>query len=150
VCAAALALAALGCGAEERVNEPRPSPPTRVSVAISTDSITVQPSTIGVGPERTELIEQNRSQSQPPIRTNAPLTVVFVTANLTNTDSQLEIHGPRDATSNLIVANGNSSYQIALPAGSYTIAAADIPAAKSARLLVGRYRASSQNDVLLP
>jgi hypothetical protein len=149
-CAAALALAALGCGAEANVNEPRPSPPTRVSVAISTDSITVQPFRIGIGPERTKLIEQNRSQSQPPIRTNEPLTVVFVTANLTDTDSKLEIRGPRDATSNLIVANGNSSYQTALPTGPYTITAADIPGAKSARLLVGPYRASSQNDVLLP
>jgi hypothetical protein len=150
LCTAALALAGLGCGAEEHVNEPRPAPPTRVSVAISTESITIQPPKIGIGPEREKLIEQNRAQPQPPIKTNKPLTVVFVTANLTPTDSRLEIHGPKHATSNLIVANGNSSYQTALPTGAYTITAADIPRAKAARLLVGPYRASSQNDVLLP
>jgi hypothetical protein len=149
-CAGALALAGLGCGAEEHVNEPRPSPPTRVSVAVHTDSITVQPSRIGFGPERTKLIQQNRKQAQPPIHTNKPLDIVFVTANLTETDSNLEIHGPRDVTSNPLVANGNSSYLTSLPTGSYTVTAADIPGAKAAKLLVGPYRASSQNDVLLP
>ena len=149
-CVGALALGALGCGAQEHANEPRPSPPTRVSVAISSDSITVTPSKIGLGEERARQLEQNKDQAQPPIHTDAPLTVVFVAANLTDTDSKLEIRGPRDATSNLLVANGNGSYQTALPTGSYTIAAADVPGAKSAKLLVGPYRASSQNDVLLP
>jgi hypothetical protein len=149
-CVGVLALSAIGCGAQEHVNEPRPSPPTRVSVAISSDSITVQPSRIGFGPERTKLIQQNRKQAQPPIRANEPLDVVFVTANLTDTDSNLEIHGPKDVTSNLLVANGNSSYLASLPAGAYTVTAADIPGAKPATLAVGPYRASSQNDVLLP
>jgi hypothetical protein len=148
-CAGALALAALGCGAEEHANTPRTSAPVRVSVAIAQDSITVTPSKIGRR-EKTKLIQQNQNQAQPDIRTNAPLTVVFVSANLTRTDSKLEIRGPKDATSGLLVANGNSSYQTALPTGSYTISAADIPGAKSAKLLVGPYRASSQNDVLLP
>jgi hypothetical protein len=149
-CVAALALAALGCGAQEHVNEPRPAPPTRVSVAISTDSITVQPAQIGFGPERTKLIQQNRNTPQPAIRTDRPLDVVFVTANLTDTDSRLEIRGPKDTTSSLLVANGNGSYQTTLPSGAYKITAADIPAAKGALLQVGGYRASSQNDVLLP
>jgi hypothetical protein len=149
-CAGTLALAALGCGAQEHENEPRPAPPTRVSVAISTDSITVQPSRIGFGPERTKLIQQNRNVPQPRIRTNRPLDVVFVTANLTDTDSKLEIRGPRDTTSSLLVANGNGSYQTTLPTGTYRITAADIPAARGALLDVGGYRASSQNNVLLP
>jgi hypothetical protein len=149
-CVGALALTALGCGAEEHVNEPRPSPPTRVSVAVSTDSITVQPSRIGFETERAKLIQQNRKQPQPPIHTDAPLDIVFVTANLTDTESNLRIHGPKDATSNPLVANGNSSYLASLPTGTYTITAAGIPKAKSAKLMVGPYRASSQNDVLLP
>jgi hypothetical protein len=149
-CVGALALAALGCGAEEHVNEPRPSPPTRVSVAVSSDSITVQPSRIGFETERTKLIQQNRKQPQPPIHTDAPLDIVFVTANLTDTESNLRINGPKDVTSNPLVANGNSSYLASLPTGTYTITAADIPKAKSAKLMVGPYRASSQNDVLLP
>ncbi len=149
-CAGALAIAALGCGAQEHPNEPRPGPPVRVSVAIAGDSITVTPSKIGLGPERTKLIQQNQDQPQPAIRTNAPLTVVFVSANLTQTESKLEIHGPKDATSGPLVANGNGSYQTALPTGSYRLTAADIPGAKPAKLLVGPYRASSENNVLLP
>jgi hypothetical protein len=149
-CVAALALAAWGCGAQEHPNEPRPSPPTRVSVAVSRGSITVTPAQIGMGPERSELIQQNRNQPQPPIHTDEPLNVVFVTANLTPTNSKLEIHGPKDSTSGLLVGNGNNSYQAALPTGSYRISAADIPGAKPATLKVGSYRASSQNDLLLP
>jgi hypothetical protein len=149
-CIAALAFAALGCGAQEHPNDPRPSAPTRVSVAILKDSVTVTPSRIGMGPENARLIQQNRAQPQPPIHTKAPLNVVFVSANLTPTDSKLEIHGPKDATSGPLVANGNNSYQAALPTGTYTVSAADIPDAKPAKLVVGSYRASSQNDVLLP
>jgi hypothetical protein len=149
-CVGALGLASLGCGAEEHANVPRPSPPVRVSVAIHSDSITVTPSKVGLGPEKSKLIQQNEDQPQPSIRTNAPLTVVFVSANLTRTDSSLEIRGPKDTSSGPLVANGNNSYQTALPTGRYTIAAADIPGAKPASLIVGPYRASSQNDVLLP
>lgn len=149
-CAGALAFASLGCGAEEHVNAPRPSPPVRVSVAIHSGSITVTPSTVGLGPERSKLIEQNAEQPQPAIDTDKPLTVVFVSANLTTTDTKLEIRGPKSTTSGLLVANGNDSYQTALPTGRYTLTAADIPGAEPARFLVGPYRASSQNDVLLP
>jgi hypothetical protein len=149
-CVGALGLASLGCGAEEHANEPRPSPPVRVSVAVQNNSITVTPSTIAIGPEKSKLIDQNEAQEQPDIDTDVPLTVVFVSANLTNTDSKLEIRGPKDVTSGPLVANGNSSYQTALPTGRYTVEAADIPGAKPANFLVGPYRASSQNDVLLP
>jgi hypothetical protein len=149
-CVGALALAGLGCGAEEHANEPRPSPPTRVSVALHGDEITVQPTRIAFGPEREKLIPQNETQSQPAIRSKVPLTVVFVTANLTDTDSRLEIRGPKDTESGLLVAGGNGSYQAALPTGAYTISAADVPGAGDAKLQVGPYRASSQNDVLLP
>jgi hypothetical protein len=149
-CVGALGLAALGCGAEEHANAPRPAAPVRLSVAISDEAITVTPSKIGIGEERHRQIEQNQDHAQPDIGTNKPLTVVFVSANLTPTDSKLEIHGPKDFTSGLLVANGNGSYQAALPTGSYTLSAADIPGSKPAKLLVGPFRASSQNDVLLP
>lgn len=149
-CVAALAVGALGCGAQERPNEPRPGPPTRVSVAISKDTVTVTPARIGEGTEKITLIQQNKSHAQPPIHTNEPLNVVFVTANLTPTDSKLEIRGPKEATSGLLAGNGNGTFQAALPTGTYTVTAADIPGLKPAKLVVGSYRASSQNDVLLP
>jgi hypothetical protein len=149
-CVGSLALASIGCGAEEHKNEPRPAPPVRLSVAIHSDSITVTPSRVGIGPEKSQLIEQNRAESQPGIRTDKPLVVVFVSANLTPNDSKLVIHGPKDTASGLLVANGNGSFQTALPTGSYTLSAAGIPGAGPAKLLVGPFRASSQNDVLLP
>jgi hypothetical protein len=149
-CVAALSFAAFGCGAQEHPNEPRPAPPTRVSVAVAGDSVTVTPARIGMGPERKELIQQNRNQPQPPIHGGGPLDVVFVSANLTPTNSKLEIHGPKDTTSGLLVGNGNNTYQASLPTGTYRVSAAGIPGAKPATLTVGPYRASSQNDLLLP
>ena len=93
------------------------------------------PSRVGIGPEKSKLIEQNRSETQPAIKTDKPLVVVFVSANLTTNDSKLVIHGPKDTASGLLVANGNGSFQTALPTGSYTISAAGIPGASPAKLL---------------
>ncbi len=147
---AALALATAGCGAEENANEPRPQPPTRVSVTVTPRTITVQPSRIAVGPEPTQQIPQNQHASQPQVKSKAPLDVVFVTANLTTFDSQLEISGPKDVKSKALVANGNNSLLASLPTGVYRVSAADIPGAKPVRFTVGPYRSSSENDLLLP
>jgi hypothetical protein len=145
-----MALTALGCGSQESANEPRPQPPTRVSVTITPRAITVQPPRIAIGPEPTQQIPQNQHAGQPPVRSNAPLVVVLVAANMTNFDSKLELRGPKDAISGPLVANGNGTMQAALPTGVYRVSAADIPSAKPVRLTVGPYRSSSQNDVLLP
>ncbi len=67
----AVALIGAGCGAEEHVNDSRPQPPTRVSVAISEDAITVQPPRIAVGPEPTQQIPQNVHVEQPQVRSQA-------------------------------------------------------------------------------
>lgn len=148
---AGLALLVAGCGAEERVNDPRPQPPTRVSVSVTEDGITVQPRRIAFGPEPTQQIPQNRNAGQPPVRSDAPLDVVFVAANLTDLDSRLRVRGSgTDATSESLVANGNISLQTALPAGIYRVSAAGVPSAENATLLVGPFRSSSENDVLLP
>lgn len=141
---------AMGCGVENHPNEARPQPPTRVSVAISDDRITVQPLRIAIGPEPRQQIPQNQHVSQPPVRSTAPLVVTLVAANLTEVDSRLEVRGRRDATSAPLVANGNVSLQTSLPTGVYLISAADIPRAKPAKLVVGPFRSSSENDVLLP
>jgi hypothetical protein len=146
-----LALLASGCGAEEHVNEPRPQPPTRVSVSIGEDSISVQPDRIAIGPEPSQQIPQNVETEQPPVRSNAPLEVVLVAANLTDVDSRLEIRGSgANATSKLLVANGAVTLQARLPTGIYTVRAADVPGAKPGRLVVGPFRSSSENDLLLP
>jgi hypothetical protein len=148
---AALALVAAGCGAEEHVNDPRPQSPTRVSVAISEDAITVQPTRIAVGPEPTQQIPQNQHARQPVVRSNAPLNVVLVAANLTDVDSRLEVRGNgKELPSDPLYANSNVSLQAILPTGVYEISAADIPGAKPAKLVVGPRRTSSENDLLLP
>jgi len=147
----AAALSIAGCGAEERVNDPRPQPPTRVSVAIGEDAISVQPPRIAIGPEPTQQIPQNQNTSQPRVRSNAPLNVVLVATNLTDVASQLELRGTgKNATSQPLVANGNVTMQASLPTGIYRVSAADIPGAKAAKLVVGPFRSSSENDVLLP
>jgi hypothetical protein len=146
----ALALAT-GCGAEEHVNEPRPQPPTRVSVTVSEDAVRVQPQRIAVGPEPTQQIPQNQRAGQPYVNSDAPVTVVLVAANLTDVDSRLEVRGGgKTASSKPLVANGNVTLETALPTGVYTVSAADIPGATPGRLAVGPYRSSSENDVLLP
>lgn len=153
-CAALIAVAALiaaGCGVEEHANEPRPQPPTRVSVTVADDSITVQPRRIAIGPEPTQQIPQNVDAGQPPVDSDAPLDVVLVAANLTDVDSKLEVRGPgANTSSQLLTANGAITLQAQLPTGVYTVSAADIPGAEPGRLVVGPFRSSSENDILLP
>src|ERR1700759_4902763 len=83
-----LALVGAGCGAETHANEQRPAVPTRVSVTIGENGIVVKPSTIGMGPEKHQQIPQNQDHPQPPIKTQKPLSVVFVTAHQTGEDEQ--------------------------------------------------------------
>lgn len=147
----AAALLAAGCGVESHVNEPRPQPPTRVSVAINEDEVLVQPRRIAVGPEPTQQLPQNQKVRQPPVRSKEPLNVVLVATNLTGRDSRLRVRGRGKALSSKpLYRNANVTLQAILPAGVYTVSAADLPDAKPARLVVGPYRSSSENDVLLP
>lgn len=147
----ALALVAAGCGAESHPNEPRPAAPTRVSVTISEGKITVDPARIGVGPERSQQIPQNREHAQPKIKgDDGPLNVIFVAANTTEGESHLVFKGPREMESDQLPPNTPGTFQADLPAGSYTITASGVPSATPGRLTVGHFRASSENDVLLP
>jgi hypothetical protein len=148
---AAAALLGAGCGSSEHVNEPRPQPPTRISVAIGADAITVQPPQIAVGPEPTQQIPQNQHAGQPPVRSDAPLNVVFVAANLTGADSRLEVRGGgKNLSSKPLYADANVTLQAILPTGVYRVSAAGVPSAKPAKLIVGPRRTSSRNDLLLP
>jgi hypothetical protein len=147
---AALGLVAAGCGAEEHPNEHRPQPPTRISVTVTPKAITVQPPRIAFGPEPSQQIPQNQHAGQPQVKSTAPVDVVFVSANLTDFDSKLEVRGPKDVKSDNLVANGNNSLLASLPTGVYEVSAADIPGAKPVRFSVGPYRSSSENDLLLP
>jgi hypothetical protein len=149
-CVVALGLLAAGCGSQSHPNDPRPQPPTRVSVTVTPKAITVQPPRIAIGPEPSQQIPQNQHSPQPQGRSKAPLDVVFVSANLTAFDSKLEVRGPKNVKSKALVANGSNSLLASLPTGVYEVSAADIPGAKPVRFTVGPYRSSSENDLLLP
>jgi hypothetical protein len=141
----------VGCGESRHANEQRPGVSTRVSVTISPTEVIVQPVAIGVKAEKFQEIPQNESHPEPPIKTKKPLDVTFVAANQTGTDARLKIRGAgRETKSNPVFAHSPSSFQVDLPTGKYTITAVGLPGARPAHLTVGRYRASSQNDVLLP
>jgi hypothetical protein len=146
-----LALVAAGCGAESHPNDQRSQVALRVSVTITPKAVTVQPAAIGVGPARTQQIPQNQNHPQPEIKgDHGPLTVSIVVANQTRSESKLELRGPRDVSSVAIPAGSPGTLQTDLPTGTYVLGAANIPGARLGKLVVGPFRASSQNDVLLP
>ena len=140
-----------GCGESRHANEQRPNVSTRISVTISPKEVIVQPLEIGVRAEPTQEAPQNEKDPEPPIKTDKPLDVTIVTANQTPTDAKLMIRGAgMEKETETVFARSPGSFPVELEAGSYTITAVGLPDAKSAHLTVGKYRASSQNDVLLP
>src|ERR1700709_954018 len=94
-----LALVGVGCGAETHPNEPRPAVPTRVSVTIGENGIVVQPPKIAVGPERHKQRPQNQDHPQPNIKSQKPLSIVFVTANQSGEKEKVVVKGPKSVSS---------------------------------------------------
>lgn len=146
----ACALAAIGCGASTHPNEPRPAVPTRLSVVIQPHQVIVQRGSVANGPEKDQQIPQNEDAKQPPIKTRKPLDVTIVAANQTGEDTKVVIRGAKEVKSATVFARSPATFQASLPTGSYTVVAAGIPGARPAHFTVGPYRASSQNDLLLP
>lgn len=142
----------VGCGESRHDNEQRPQVSTRVSVTVNPSEVIVQPVKIAMGPEKTQEIPQNENYPEPPLKNSQgrPLDVTFVTANQTFDDLRLMIRGEKEAESETVFARSPGNFQVDLPTGTYTISAAGLPEARPARLTVGSYRASSQNDVLTP
>ncbi len=133
------------CGAKEHANEPRPALATQITMGISRDKVSLSPVRVGiVSPKR---LEQALQQG---VKQNTPLLVWITIANLTNFDSHIQIRGPREETSPLVVANGTASFKAFLPTGDYLISAADVPGAIAARLNVGPDRTSSANELETP
>jgi hypothetical protein len=150
----AAALLAAGCGESHHPNEQRATGPTRVSVTVTDNGTIVQPGVIAMGPERNQQIPQNLNQAQPPQRKakGQPLAVVFVIANQTGHQTAVRIDGPSTQdSSEEIPPRSPATFQTQLPTGRYTVKAAGGEAYGGVgRLTVGAYRASSQNDLLLP
>jgi hypothetical protein len=147
---AACALIAAGCGATTRPNNQRPAVSTRVSVILTSNAVIVQPGEVAMGEETTQQIPQNHNAKQPRIDSKGPLDVTFVASNQTGEPVHLVVKGPAEVDSGKVGARSPATFQASLPTGSYTVTAADIPGARPAHFRVGPYRASSQNDLLLP
>ncbi len=150
----ATALLVGGCGESQHPNEQRASGPTRVSVTITENTTIVQPPAIAMGEEPTQQIPQNQNHSQPPLKAakGKPLAVVFVIANQTGHKTSVEIAGgSTEERSEEIPPRSPATFQTQLPTGSYTVKASGGEAyGPTGKLAVGSYRASSQNDLLLP
>lgn len=146
----ACALVAAGCGASNHPNEPRPAVSTRLSVTISPRAVIVRPGSVGNGPEESQQIPQNEGQPQPRIDTKAPMSVTIVAANQTGSDTHLVIRGRKKLESETIFARSPATIPTSLPTGSYTVVAADVRGARPGHFTIGPYRASSQNELLLP
>jgi hypothetical protein len=134
-----------GCGAEEHANDPRPAIATQITMGISRDKVSLSPARVGIVPPRVL-----RQALQEGVKQGTPLLVWITVANLTNFDSRVQITGPRDKTSPLVVANGTASFKAFLPTGDYLVSADDIPGAVAARLNVGPDRSSSASDLGIP
>jgi hypothetical protein len=146
-----LALAAAGCGAQTHPNDQRPQVSLHVSVTIGPRGVIVQPPEIAADAARTQQIPQNMNHRQPSINgAEGPINVTLVAANQTDSDARLRLRGPKEASSGPIYAHSPGTLQADLPSGTYTVAASGVPGARPGKLVVGRYHASSENDVLLP
>ncbi len=146
----ALALAAGGCGTQSHSNDPRPQVALQASVAVNPGQILVQPKAIAVNGARTQQIPQNQNQAQPPIDTDRAATVRIVVANQTDSEVRLELSGPSSTTSGPIPGRSPGTLQADLKTGTYIVTAPGVDGARPGKLVVGPYRASSENDVLLP
>jgi hypothetical protein len=147
---AATVLLASGCGESRHANEQRPQVSTRVSVTIVPKGVIVQPARVAFGAEKTEQIPQNEADPQPARRrSREPLNVVFVVANQLSRDTTVQIlRQSQQLQSDKVFAHSPGTIPVQLPAGTYTVSAAGAKA--QGQITVGSYRASSQNDVLLP
>ena len=130
-----VALAASGCGTQERQdNRLRPPAPIVMSATITPSRINVSPSRAGAGPV-TVIITNLTGNSQ---------TVTFETASLPGSNTV----GIRQQTGPINPQDTATIKAQALP-GAYRVKVAGDTVAP-AIVLIGHKRVSSQNDLMLP
>jgi hypothetical protein len=144
------AIAIAGCGASSHPNQPRPAVSTRISIVINPKAVLVQPGSVAEGPEKSQQIPQNEGAAQPRIDSDKPLDVTIVAANQTGEPAHLVIRGAKKVKAGPVFARSPATIQASLPTGSYTVVASDVDGARPGHFTVGPYRASSQNELLLP
>jgi hypothetical protein len=130
-----LALFVAGCGGAQASykNEPRPPAPINVTASINPDRVSVSPKRFGAGPIVITVSNQ----------TGRRQTVTFETNELAGKEGGIRTRtrpiAPRDVT----------TLQVDVRRGTYALATRE-RAIEPARLVVGRPRASAQNDLLQP
>lgn len=123
----ALAMVAMGCGAEDHPNTPRPPVPLEVSAKVGKDRVNISPSEFGAG------------------------LAVFTISNQTEDVVQLALDGPTEAVSDPIEAGAvMTGFKVAMEEGAYEASAGAESSATPAELVIGPERASSQNELLIP
>lgn len=126
-----LALALAGCGSDTSYdNKLRPPEPIVVSASISPRSVSVSPNVFGAGPITIVITNQSDQAQQ--------LTVETAGAKAGITQKTGPINPGDTASMKLLVTKG--LYRVSVAGDGIT----------SGRLVVGRERPSSQNDVLQP
>jgi hypothetical protein len=149
-----VAVALAGCGESRHPNGQRPGVSTRVSVTITPSEVLVQPRKIAAEAEKTQQIPQNQNDEQPALKRDGdtPLDVTFVVSNQTDRDAHLVVSGAgQEVESRKIFARSPATFGAELPTGSYKVTAdGPSPSPTAGTISVGEFRASSQNELLLP
>jgi hypothetical protein len=132
--ACALSVLAAGCGSTGTAykNQPRPPAAIVVSASIDNDAVAVAPRRFGAGP--ITLVISNQS--------SAPQQVTLETADTSGGP------GVKAVQTGPISPRETASVKADLDQGTYALRAGS--GVRAARIVVGRRRASSQNDLLQP
>jgi hypothetical protein len=130
-CLAFAAATVAGCGGgSDYKNEPRPPAPIVVTASISKDAVSVSPKKFGAGPITLIVTNQTGASQQ---------VTVEINNGQAGFKGQTGPINPRD-TGELKADLGQGTYSVHVGANSI----------RPARLVVGRERASAQNDLLQP
>ena len=121
-------IVAMGCGAEDHPNDPRPPAGVNLSATINNHRVIIAPQEIGAGLATITLSNQAADDVE----------VKFIDQT-----------GRRAGATNPIAAGGVGTVQINLKQGSYELMP-DVSTIASGTRTVGTERPSAQNDLLLP
>ena len=144
---AGMALASVGCAANDEERMPRPPVPIPVSVVLDREGARVSPERIAIPGQVPININQNANAGIGQARQVEDSTVVFTVSNQSNTPERLILEGPVEKVER-IPARGTSDFQVAMPTGIYRLASTGGPGTD--RLTVGPSRVSSGTSVLTP
>lgn len=123
---ASTAILAVGCGADDFPNDPRPAAPIEVTASVDDRKIKVSPSDI------------------------TPGLTSFTISNTSENTVTIVLDGPTTGQSLEIGPGSTGEFKTNLESGDYTVTAEGAPKLKPTDMNVAGERESSQNELLLP